>query len=90
MTGLITASAVEDELIFGNASSEKRHSFTGHFTEAYTGGLREPARRMLPYSSAHWEGGTCSFRMRVNPVEQNYFTVRLFGDETDRNNILFL
>ncbi|MDD3167783.1 MAG: hypothetical protein PHN20_10210 [Bacteroidales bacterium] len=82
---------VRDELVFGSTKSESRHDFVGVRTESYIGGMQSTARRMLPPVEDHWEGGTMSFRMKVDPIHQNYFTVRCFGSESDKNlTMLFI
>lgn len=78
----------KDVLIFGNKNSEKKHTVKTHLSEAYTGGMGETARRMLPPETEGWKGGTVSFRMKIDPEKQNYFSVRCWGDESDRTMVL--
>ena len=81
---------VVDEIIFGNVSSEKKHHFSEKASEVITGGLNEVARRLLPINSERVEGGNVTFRMEVDPVKQNYFTVRFWGSDSGNSNILIL
>ncbi len=73
----------KDVLTFGDGASERRHALQETHTESYVGGMGETARRMLPLAAPDWQGGTLSFRMKVNPEAQNYFTVRCWGSEGD-------
>ena len=44
-------------------------------------GLGEPARRLLPLDPPGYYGGDLTFKMKVNPQEQNYCSVKLWGAE---------
>lgn len=79
----------KDVLIIGNKASEAKHTFVETNTEMYKGGMGETARKMLPPPTADYRGGTLTFRMKVDPRQQNYFTARFYGSETD-NNLLML
>lgn len=77
------SAAGKDLLIFGNGNSEQKHEFTDSLSEVYTGGMGETARRMLPEEPKSWKGGVIRFKMRVDAKQQNYFTVRCWGSESD-------
>ncbi len=79
-----------DEIVFGNPSSEKRHSLSQISSQIIKGGLNEPARQLLPVEGERVEGGNMTFKMKVNPDMQNYFTVRFWGSDTGNSNILIL
>lgn len=79
-----------DEIVFGNNASEKKHAFSEKATEVIKGGLNEPARRLMPIESERVEGGNMTFRMKVDPEKQNYFTARFWGSETGNSSILIL
>lgn len=87
LTSLHAADPV-DTLIFGNADSEKAHSLTIEHGETITGGLDEPARRLLPLEPQSWQGGVMSFKIKVDPEQQNYVTVRLWGGEANPNLLI--
>ena len=72
-----------DMLVFGQPSSERKHQFTASFSEIYDGASGETARRLLPRKGDDWQGGSMAFTMAVDPVAQNYFSVRLNGSEAD-------
>ena len=74
----------------GSETSEQQHKFEAEHSESYTGALDQTARRFLPGGAYPWEGGKAVFTMKVNPKEQNYFTVRLWGSETGNQNHLLL
>ena len=79
-----------DEIIFGNHSSETRHRLAERASEVIKGGLEEPARRLLPIEGERVEGGHMTFRMKVDPEKQNYFTARFWGSDSGNSNILIL
>lgn len=78
-----------DEVVFGNASSEKKHHLSAVAGEVVKGGLNESARLLLP-TGEPVEGGNLTFRMKVDPEERNYFTVRFWGSDSGNSNILIL
>ena len=58
-------------------------SSTGPASEIVTGGLGSPARVLLPRTPvADMYGGEMDFTMAVDPVNQNYFTVKFWGSDT--------
>ena len=79
-----------DEIVFGNKSSEKKHAFTEKASETIKGGLDESARVLLPIEGERVEGGNMTFRMKVDPDKQNYFTARFWGSDSGNSNILIL
>lgn len=90
VAGPAAAVAPVDVLVFGNDGSEQGHALKAVKSETLTGGLGEPARRLLAGGQEPWEGGSMSFTMKVDPREQNYFTARFWGSETGNNNHLVL
>lgn len=86
--GMFAQTPCSDVLSFGRNSDESKHALTETFSQTYTGGLNQTARKMLPYKEQTFEGGTLKFNMKVNPAQQNYFTVRCWGDETDLNYVM--
>ena len=54
-----------DRLIFGDPASEQQHNVAAPQSETLTGGLGEPARRLLPPATNYWEGGRVSFTLFV-------------------------
>ncbi|MCP5532308.1 MAG: hypothetical protein H7A48_03990 [Akkermansiaceae bacterium] len=70
-----------DTLVFGDAASEQAHHTTSDHAEPVKGGLDEPAVRLLPLDPVSYKGGTASFTMKVDPKEQNYLTVKLWGSD---------
>ncbi|MCP5532304.1 MAG: autotransporter-associated beta strand repeat-containing protein [Akkermansiaceae bacterium] len=56
-------------------------SLTGP-SDVVTGGLGQPARRLLPRTpNADCYGGETSFTMTVDPARQNYATIKLWGSD---------
>lgn len=70
-----------DSITFGDATSERGHGFTQMQSEVVRGGLGEPARQLLPLDPVSYNGGWVSFMLKVDPVKQNYFTVKLWGSD---------
>lgn len=81
---------VTDEIVFGNAVSERKHEFSENATGIIKGGLGEPARRLMPLQPESINGGYVTFKMKVNPDKQNYFTARFWGSDSGNRNILIL
>ena len=82
-----TSAELVDTLVFGNDASEAAHQLSADLSEAKAGGLGEPSRRLLPGGTLPWQGGMLKFVVRVDPVKQNYFTIRLWGDEVNHNHM---
>ena len=78
----------KDILIFGNRNSEQKHSLSDSLSEVYIGGMGETARRMLPEEPKNWKGGVIRFKMKVDSGQQNYFTVRCWGSESDETVVM--
>jgi hypothetical protein len=84
------AFALTDSLIFGDARSEADHAFSDFRSEKIAGGLDESARRLLaPENTNAWAGGTMRFTMAVDPMKQNYATVKFWGSDATRAMLLF-
>lgn len=81
----LAPAAVSDTLVFGNTVSENGHGLAATLSGVETGGLGEPSRRLLPGGPLPWQGGMLKFSMRVDPERQNYFTIRLWGGDVNRN-----
>lgn len=78
----------KDMLIFGNRNSEQKHELTDSLSEIYIGGMGETARRMLAEEPKNWKGGILRFKMKVDAQQQNYFTVRCWGSESDETVVM--
>lgn len=70
-----------DTIAFGAATSEQSHELTQIRSEIIRGGLGEPARQLLPLAPVSFNGGSVSFQLKVDPAQQNYFTVKLWGSD---------
>jgi hypothetical protein len=80
---VFTAAAANnlDVISFGDAASEKAHAFSTTSSQVITGGLGESARQLLPLNPISYDGGLVSFKLKVDPDRQNYFTVKLWGSD---------
>jgi hypothetical protein len=76
-----------DTLEFGNDSSETAHSLSAVHSDFAVGGLGEASRRLLPGGAEPWQGGILRFSVRVDPAQQNYFTLRLWGGDVSKNQL---
>ena len=74
-------SDVIDTLILGESSSERAHALSATASETFLGGLGQPARRLLPLDPPSHNGGSVSFRLKIDPDKQNYVTVKLWGSD---------
>ena len=79
---------IQDTLTFGDMTSERSHHVTAEQSRVVMGGLGESARILLPLTPQTWEGGTVSFRLKVDPQKPNYFTIRLWGSESNQNRLI--
>ncbi len=82
------AAAPLDTLVFGVPSSETSHALVEDHSEIVTGGLGDPARRLLPPLTENWEGGSVAFTLKVDPVRANYITARLWGDDASPDMLI--
>ena len=93
MTGcLILATAapasIIDSLTLGDKPAERNHQLTADHSDVVTGGLGEPARRLLPLGAGDWQGGSLAFTMKVDPAQPTYFTVRLWGSDLSKERLI--
>jgi hypothetical protein len=79
------SSAPIDTLVLGVGSSETSHNLSFDRSDVVEGGLKEPARRLLPLTPSDYIGGELKFRMQVDPVKQSYFTVKFWGSDAGEN-----
>jgi hypothetical protein len=80
--------AILDTITFGDAASETNHASACRNSEIINGGLGEPARILLPQADPAWEGGRVSFTLKVDPLNQNYATIRLWGSDATQNQLV--
>jgi len=78
--------ALLDTLIFGNDASESAHDLDAPKSKSIPGGLGESARTLLPEGGS-WKGGVMKFLIKVDPEKQNYFTIRLWGEDVNHNQM---
>ena len=71
-----------DTVTFGNSASEDAHSLVAPFTQTIVGGLGQNARQLLPKPELDVYGGEMVFTMAVDPLQQNFFTAKLWGSDT--------
>lgn len=72
-----------DTITFGDTNSESAHQFSEIRSERIVGGLGKRARRLLPLDPASYNGGSMTFKLKVDPEQQNYFTAKLWGSDKD-------
>ena len=85
---LLTASNAIDEIDFGNAASESAHDFDAGdsaLPPSGTGALGLTYREIAGPASGTGTGANnevLTFTMTVDPFEQNYLTIKLWGSDT--------
>ncbi|MEI6075852.1 MAG: hypothetical protein WCS94_09780 [Verrucomicrobiota bacterium] len=80
----VPAQSYLDTVIFGKPTSETSHSFVGPVSFVITNSSVSPAqtaRRGSTNNPATVNGGTLTFKLTVDPVWRNYFTVKLWGSD---------
>ena len=78
----IHAATPTDTVNFGDPASEGVHHLVAKSSDIEKGGLGLSARLLLPLGgSAPKDGGSITFDLDVDPVAQNYFTVKLWGSD---------
>jgi hypothetical protein len=81
-----------DEIILGNTLSETAHDMSFVNASTGTGGLGESYRKLMNVGQDY--GGEMTFTMAVDPVTQNYLTIKLWGSDhpttTERYHNLYL
>ena len=65
-----------DAISFGDKNSEQIHDLIAVGSDVIPGGLGESARQLLPLNPVSYDGGSVTFTLKVDPVRQNYFTVK--------------
>ncbi len=70
-----------DTVYFGNLDSESAHGAVAESSDIVTGGLNQPARRLLPQSPVSWQGGQVTFNLKVDPAALNYVTFKFWGSD---------
>ncbi|BCU79712.1 hypothetical protein [Luteolibacter sp. LG18] len=80
--------ATIDTLILGSHDSEDLHAVKADHADIIAGGLGTVARRLLPLEEATWLGGKLTATLKVDPVKQNYVTVRLWGSDVNHNLLM--
>ncbi len=71
-----------DYIIFGNETSERIHAFECENSRIITGALDQPARMLERPASRSETGSDLKFIVKVDPVFQNYFTLKFWGSDT--------
>ncbi|MDX2931284.1 fibronectin type III domain-containing protein [Streptomyces ipomoeae] len=71
-----------DLIDFGSADSESAHDFHGPDTEVVDGNAGDRARVAKPLATPGIKGGDLRFTLAVDPVQQNYLTVKFWGGDT--------
>lgn len=79
-----------DTLVLGDSVSEQAHGLTQTNSEVIHAGLGEPARQLLPLHPVSHNGGSITFTLLVDPLQQNYFTVKFWGSDcgADRGRLI--
>jgi hypothetical protein len=79
---------IVDSITFGDPVSENGHGFADSRSGVITGGLAATARRLLAPATTYWEGGRMACVLKVDPVNLNYATIKLWGSEVTKNQLI--
>jgi hypothetical protein len=71
-----------DTLDFGDPASEKTHAFRSDANTITDGDLGDPARVARPLAPATIHTGDLRFTMKVDPLRQNFLTVKFWGSDS--------
>ncbi|WP_256011853.1 hypothetical protein [Desertivirga xinjiangensis] len=85
---LLAQEKPRDVLVLGNVQSEEQHGLKSENSKIVAGALSQTARILLPREPLNYTGGTLAFRMQVDPVKQNYFTVKCWGSDKDKSMLM--
>jgi len=82
---------VIDSIHFGDARSESAHRFDGRETKIVKNELNVSGRKILKPEKESWQSAPMNFRLKVDPGQKNYITVKFWGgDITHDHLILFI
>ncbi|MEE4454556.1 hypothetical protein [Novosphingobium resinovorum] len=76
-----------DRIVFADARDRDAHHVDLRDGAIVAGGLGQNGVQLHAPPSG-WRGGSIAFRLKVNPDELNYLTVRLWGGETVDGNLI--
>ncbi|WP_159886894.1 cohesin domain-containing protein [Paenibacillus puerhi] len=79
--GRYDAYGVTDVIDLGDPASEQAHKLIASDSQAVVGEEGETARVSLPKSTPDYFGGDITFTVKVDPNDQNYFTLKLWGSD---------
>ncbi|GAA4421207.1 hypothetical protein GCM10023169_13830 [Georgenia halophila] len=80
-----------DRVVFGDAASESAHDFRGEHSHVVKGAEGRSARVSDAYEPQRNYLGDLAFTLKVDPAEQNYLTLKLWGgDATDLRTVLIV
>jgi hypothetical protein len=75
------SNAIVDTLSIGDKNSEQQHALKADGSQRFSGGLEEPALKLLPSGTQAWASMPMEFSMKVDPEKQNYITGRFWGSD---------
>jgi hypothetical protein len=84
----VSGAGILDSIAFGDATSENSHNFSSGTSEIVKSGLDEPARKLLPLQPESWQGGSMAFTLKVDPIQPNYATIRLWGSDISTERLI--
>jgi fibronectin type 3 domain-containing protein len=79
--GSYDAFGVKDIIDLGDTASEQAHHLIATDSQSVIGAEGETARVALPKSVPDFNGGDITFTIKVDPNDQNYFTMKLWGSD---------
>ncbi len=84
------SAAIADQVVFGNALSDRGHHLRVHGGRFITGALHQSALRLNPLAPPQDNGGYLTLVMHVNPHRRNYITCQFWGSDygTQRGRLI--
>ena len=81
--------AILDSIRFGDAGSERAHAFSGEETLVVAKNSSGPrGRRIRKPKEDSWQSAPMSFRLKVDPHEKNYITVKFWGGDVTHDHLV--
>ncbi|WP_409468797.1 Tat pathway signal protein [Streptomyces sp. HC307] len=77
-----------DVIDFGDPGSEAVHGFQGPDTAVVDGNAGDRARVAKPLATPDIKGGDLRFTLKVDPIHQNYLTVKFWGGDTSAHKTI--
>ena len=86
--GAETERTITDFIRLGDAESERAHQFAGKETAIVKNSIGVAGRKILKPEKENWQSAPMSFRLKVDPKEKNYITVKFWGGDVTHDHLV--